>query len=116
MNSVSNQTQDFFGNSSSGNGLESYIKSLGPEAIAQLSRPEADVVKLMERNILGALGTLPGQAFDITVSTSRESLAQLLASAMMHGYFLRNAQQRMALEQALPNASVESGLPQDGGH
>jgi hypothetical protein len=107
MNSLSQQTQDFFGNSGDGNSLEGYIKSLSPEAIAQLSRPEDNVAKLMERNILGALGTLPGQAFGVTVTTSRESLAQLLASAMVHGYFLRNAEQRMTLEQALPTASAD---------
>jgi hypothetical protein len=106
MNSVTNQLSDIFGGNS-GNGLEGYIKSLSPEAIAQLSRPESDVVQLMERSIVSSLGMLPGQHFDVTVTTNRDSLAQLLASAMIHGYFLHNAQQRMTLEHSLPNISSE---------
>ncbi|HHP7245650.1 MAG TPA: DUF760 domain-containing protein [Elainellaceae cyanobacterium] len=102
MNNLSNQMSNLFDGNNQDKSLERYIRSLSPEAIAQLSRPEPDVANLMERNIVGSLGALPGQNFDVAITTSRESLAQLLASAMMHGYFLRNAQQRMTLEKALP--------------
>jgi Protein of unknown function (DUF760) len=54
----------------------------------------------MEHNIIGLLGGLPSQHFEITVTTSREDLGRLLASAMMSGYFLRSAEQRLAFEQS----------------
>jgi hypothetical protein len=83
-------------------GFWQYVQSLNPETIAQLSRPESpEVFQVMERNILGLLGHLPSEHFDVTVSTSREHLGRLLASAMMSGYFLRNAEQRMNLEKFL---------------
>lgn len=62
----------------------------------------------MERNIVGMLGNLPSEHFDVTISTSRENLGRLLASAMMGGYFLRNAEQRMTFEKSLRAAEVNS--------
>jgi hypothetical protein len=41
---------------------------------------------------------LPSENFDVQVTTNRENLAGLLASAMMTGYFLRKMEQRMELE------------------
>jgi hypothetical protein len=55
----------------------------------------------MERNIIGLLGNLPSEQFGITISTSRESLGRLLASAMISGYFLRNAEQRMNFDMVI---------------
>ena len=81
--------------------LWQYVQSLNPEVIAQLSKPSTSAVQVMERNIVGMLGTLPPQHFDVTITTNREHLGRLLASAMMSGYFLRNAEQRMGFEQSL---------------
>jgi hypothetical protein len=55
----------------------------------------------MERNIVGLLGTLPPEHFGVTITTNRENLGRLLASAMVSGYFLRNAEQRMVFEKSL---------------
>ncbi|MCX5964080.1 MAG: DUF760 domain-containing protein [Cyanobacteria bacterium] len=82
--------------------LWQYVQTLQPETIAQLSQPGSqDVIQVMEHNIGGLLGGLPREGFDVMISTSREQLGQLLANAMMNGYFLRNAEQRLALENAL---------------
>jgi Protein of unknown function (DUF760) len=51
---------------------------------------------------MGMLGVLPGGGFDVSVSTSRENLGQLMASAMAYGYFLHVAEQRMALANTFP--------------
>jgi len=89
-------------NSNESGQLWQYVQTLQPETIAQLSQPGSqDVIQVMERNIGGLLGGLPREGFDVTVSTSREQLAQLLGNAMMNGYFLRNAEQRLALENTL---------------
>jgi len=55
----------------------------------------------MEKNIIGLLGNLPQEHFGITITTSRENLGRLLASAMINGYFLRNAEHRMTFDIAL---------------
>ncbi len=103
MNSESHRPQNLFANNGeTEEGLWNYVQTLTPETIAQLSRPESqEVFQVMERNIIGLLGNLPSEHFGITISTSRESLGRLLASAMMSGYFLRNAEQRLSFEQSL---------------
>jgi hypothetical protein len=98
-----NRSQDFLNNETvTGETLWRYVQSLSQETIAQLSRPESsEVLNVMERNIIGLLGNLPSEHFDVAISTSREHLGRLLASAMMSGYFLRNAEQRMNFEKTL---------------
>ncbi|MEB3336029.1 MAG: DUF760 domain-containing protein, partial [Leptolyngbyaceae bacterium] len=82
--------------------------SMNAETIAQLSRPQSPgVMQAMERNIIGLLGGLPSEHFNIEVTTSRENLGRLLASAMMSGYFLRNAEQRMGFEQSLKTGDLQ---------
>jgi hypothetical protein len=97
-----NQTPEFLAyGTEAGNTLFQYVQSLAPETVAQLSKPASnEVFQVMERNIVGLLGGLPAEHFDITVTTTRENLGRLLASAMMSGYFLRNAEQRMDFEKS----------------
>ncbi len=104
--SSNNTTRNFFNREQESEGtLWNYVQSLSPEAVAQLSRPASpEVFQVMERNIIGLLGNLPSEHFDITVTTSRENLGRLLASAMISGYFLRNAEQRLTFEQVLHGA------------
>ncbi|MCA1993794.1 MAG: DUF760 domain-containing protein [Coleofasciculus sp. S288] len=106
MNNLSNRTPDFFGSESEGGDrLWQYVQSMNPDTVAQLSKPSLSAVQVMERNIIGMLGTLPPEHFDVTITTSREHLGRLLASAMISGYFLHNAEQRMAFEKSLQVAS-----------
>jgi hypothetical protein len=89
-----------------GNSLLQYVQSMPAETIAQLSRPDStEVFQVVERNIIGLLGGLPTEGFNVQVSTTREDLGRLLASAVMSGYFLRNAEQRMAFEKSFAIAS-----------
>lgn len=114
MNSEQNRSRDFFeNNNESSEGLWQYVQSLSPETIANLSKPQSnEVFQVMERNIIGLLGNLPSEHFGVTVNTSREHLGRLLASAMMSGYFLRNAEQRMKFEQSFQavDSSKHEGL------
>ncbi len=110
MNNSSKQISEFFNSESeTGNSLLHYVQSLSPEAITQLSKPSsAEVFQVIENNIVGMLGNLPSEHFDVTISTSRENLGRLLASAMISGYFLRNAEQRMVFERALQATEVNN--------
>jgi hypothetical protein len=104
-----NRPQNIFGNESEGNQLWQYVQSLSSETISNLSKPDSqEVFQVMERNIIGLLGNLPSEQFEVAISTNREHLGRLLASAMMSGYFIRNAEQRMAFEKSLK--TIESGL------
>ncbi|HSM82924.1 MAG TPA: DUF760 domain-containing protein [Nodosilinea sp.] len=108
MSNSSGKAQDLFNgfkNSERANSLMQYVHSMSPETIAQLSNPAStDVQQMMEHNIIGLLGGLPSQHFDVEITTNRENLGRLLASAMMSGYFLRGAEQRMAFEDSLLSA------------
>ncbi|NHC36378.1 DUF760 domain-containing protein [Scytonema millei] len=108
MNDSSHEVSEFFpGESKDSDSLWQYVQSLSPEAITQLSKPSStEVLQMIERNIIGILGSLPGENFGITITTNRESLGRLLASAMISGYFLRNAEQRMMFEKSLEATEV----------
>jgi hypothetical protein len=102
VNDATNKVSGLFEGGNTENLLWQYVQSMHPETIAHLSKPgSSEVLQVMERNIIGLLGGLPSEQFEVTVTTSRESLGRLLASAMMSGYFLRGAEQRMQFEKSL---------------
>lgn len=105
MNNTSNNVPEFFEGDTNTNLLWEYVQSMSPETITHLSKPMSpEVFQVMERNIVGMLGHLPSEHFNVTINTSRENLGRLLASAMISGYFLRNAEQRMVFEKSLQTA------------
>lgn len=102
MNNQSDRGSEFFDGNGDNNLLWEYVQSLSPETVSHLSKPtSADVFQVIERNVIGLLGNIPSDHFDVTINTSRENLGRLLASAMVSGYFLRNAEQRMTFEKSL---------------
>lgn len=109
MKNLSNRGHSFFGNDSEDeNRLWEYMQELHPETIAKLSHPSSAASEIMERNLKGMLGALPPEHFGVTITTSRENLGRMLASAMMSGYFLHNAEQRQVLEQSLKTGAIDS--------
>ncbi len=102
MNDKSKNVSEFFEGEANANLLWEYVQSMTPETIARLSKPMSpEVFQVMERNIVGLLGNLPSENFGVMINTNRENLGRLLASAMISGYFLRNAEQRMVLEKSV---------------
>jgi hypothetical protein len=103
MENVSNQNSHIFpSEGESANLLWEYVRSLSPDSIDRLSKPTSnEVFQVMEHNIVGILGNLPSDHFNISITTSRENFGKLLASAMISGYFIRNAEQRMSFEKTL---------------
>jgi hypothetical protein len=111
VNYKSNRNTQFLNQKNRDNNFLQYIQSLSPDTIAQLSKPDSpEVFQVMEQNIIGLLGNLPSEHFNMMVTTSRESLGKLLISAMMSGYFLRNAEQRMDFEESLLMANHDQEL------
>lgn len=107
MSDVSKQSEFFESDENSNGLLSQYVQGLSPESVNQLSKPASgEVFQIMERNIIGLLGSLPPEHFNVNITTTRENLGRLLASAMMSGYFLRNAEQRMLFEKSLQATST----------
>ncbi|NCJ06815.1 DUF760 domain-containing protein [Synechococcales cyanobacterium C] len=111
MDNLINQAENFGrGQAGTRNSLWKYVQSLEPETQARLSQPASEeVLQLMEGHVRSILGGLPSEHFEVTVTTSRENLGRLLASAMLSGYFLRAAEQRMTLENALGGYQAQDG-------
>ena len=61
----------------------------------------SDIQDIIRHNVQGLLGMLPGEQFEVKVTSNRDNLANMLASAMMTGYFLRQMEQRTELEETL---------------
>ena len=84
------------------NDLLRYLQRQSPDVLSQVAKSvPPDVKQIVSQNVQGLVGALPAEAFDVQIMTDRENLAGLLASAMMTGYFLRQMEQRMQMEDAL---------------
>ena len=81
------------------NQLLQYMQHQSPDVLARVAKAvTSDVKQIVSQNVQGLVGVLPNEAFNTQVTTDKENLASLLASAMMTGYFLRRMEQRMELE------------------
>lgn len=84
------------------NPLLKYLQHQPPEVLARVAKSASPEIKqIISQNVKGLVGLLPSDHFDVHITTNRENLAGLLASAMMTGYFLRQMEQRMQLDESL---------------
>jgi hypothetical protein len=106
---------DFFNSDSQEqqvNTLIQYLRKQEPEILARVAQSASPAVKqIISQNIQGLVGMLPSEDFSIQVTTDRENLANLLASAMMTGYFLCQMEQRMDLEEILTKSDSFNNKP-----
>lgn len=87
------------------NSLLKYLQIQSPEVLAQVAKSATPEVKqIISHNVQGLVGMLPSEAFNVKITTDRENLAGLLASAMMTGYFLRQMEQRMEMEDIMADS------------
>jgi len=83
-----------------------YLKQQHPEVLEQVAQSATpEVRQIITHNVQGLVGLLPTEDFNVQIITDRENMANLLASAMMTGYFLRRMEQRMELDASLDNTS-----------
>lgn len=79
--------------------LLNYLQRQSPEILARVAKSASPEIKqIISHNVQGLVGMLPSESFNVKITTDRDNLAGLLASAMMTGYFLRQMEQRMQLE------------------
>lgn len=88
------------------NHLMEYLQKQNPDVLSRIAQSASPEIKdIIAHNVRGLIGVLPPDDFQVSITTDRENLANLLASAMMTGYFLGQMEQRMNLESSL----LESG-------
>ncbi len=91
------------------NTLMQYLRQQHPDVLAQIAQSASPEVKqIISQNVQGLVGVLPAGDFNVKVTTDRENLAHLLASAMMTGYFLCQMEKRMDLEENLSDSSISN--------
>lgn len=84
------------------NQLLQYLQHQPPEVLSRVAQSVSSEIKqIISHNVQGLIGVLPAEGFSVQVTTDRDNLAGLLASAMMTGYFLRQMEQRMEMEVSL---------------
>ncbi|MGL5197307.1 MAG: DUF760 domain-containing protein [Chroococcales cyanobacterium] len=84
------------------NQLLKYLQHQPPEVLARVAKSVSPEIKeIISQNVQGLVGVLPSESFEVQITTNRENLSGLLASAMMTGYFLHKMEQRMHLEERL---------------
>jgi len=96
------------------NELLNYLQHQPPEVLSRVAQSvSGEIRQIISHNVQGLVGVLPSDGFNVQVSTDRENLSGLLASAMMTGYFLRQMEQRMELEANL-SGSLDMGSDTPG--
>lgn len=82
--------------------LLQYLKKQHPEVLEHVAQSASQEVRqIIYQNVQGLVGMLPSEEFNMRIITDRDNMANLLASAMMTGYFLRRMEQRMELDTTL---------------
>ncbi len=96
------------------NALVQYLQDQSPDVLQRVAKSASnDIQDIIRHNVQGLLGMLPGEQFEVKVTTNRDHLANLLASAMMTGYFLRQMEQRKELEESLFSDESMEVKPED---
>ncbi|MGK7931166.1 MAG: DUF760 domain-containing protein [Microcystaceae cyanobacterium] len=94
------------------NTLIQYLQQQHPETLARIAQSASpDIKEIITQNVQGLVGMLPNEDFNVQITTNRENLANLLASAMMTGYFLSQMEQRKDLDSALSQIDAFNSHP-----
>jgi hypothetical protein len=81
------------------NALIQYLQRQNSETLARIAQSASPEIKqIITQNVQGLVGMLPPEDFAVQITTDRDNLANLLASAMMTGYFLGQMEQRKNLD------------------
>lgn len=96
------------------NKLHEYIQSQSMQDMARLASEITPQVKqIIAGNVQALLGHLPNQEFQTTVAAEKGSFQNLLASAMVTGYFMHAMENRMQMESLFTGEPEEQGLSEN---
>lgn len=93
------------------NRLQKYIQSRSMDDMKQLvTQINPDVKRLVAANVQALVGYLPSSEFNTSIMCNKENLQNLLASAMLTGYFVHAMEYRMKMDE-LFEKDVSSSPP-----
>ncbi|MDY7013505.1 MAG: DUF760 domain-containing protein [Cyanobacteriota bacterium] len=96
--------------------LLQYLQQQQPEMLEEIAQAATpDIKQIISQNVQGLVGMLGSEEFNVQITTDRENMANLLASAMMTGYFLRRMEQRMELDNTLDDSGFLNEQPPQPG-
>ncbi len=97
-----------------GNTLIQYLQEQPADVLQRVAKSASpEIQEIIRHNVQGLLGMLPSEQFEVKVTSTKDNLASLLASAMMTGYFLRQMEQRKELEESLLSDEEMSVKPEE---
>jgi len=97
-----------------GNTLIQYLQEQPADVLQRVAKSASpEIQEIIRHNVQGLLGMIPGEQFEVKVTSTKDNLASLLASAMMTGYFLRQMEQRKELEESLLSDEEMSVKPEE---
>ena len=84
------------------NALIQYLQDQPADVLQRVAKSASpEIQEIIRHNVQGLLGMLPGEQFEVKVTSSKDNLASLLAPAIIPGNFLRQNEQRKQLDQTL---------------
>lgn len=93
------------------NRLQKYIHAQSVQDMARLaSEISPEVRQIIAANVQSLLGYLPPAEFNTSIMASKENLQNLLASAMLTGYFMHAMEMRMQMDEVFETA-LNADLP-----
>ena len=96
------------------NALIQYLQEQSPDVLQRVAKSASpEIQDIIRHNVQGLLGMIPGEQFEVKVTSTRDNFASLLASAMMTGDFLRQMEQRKELEENLFSDNEMAVDPED---
>lgn len=88
--------------------------SNGPNDMDRLRGLTTDcAADAFRRIVMGILGTIPGDAYEIVITSDRGGLSRLMQSSLSTGYALRNAEVRMQLNESMDHKTKSGRKGQD---
>lgn len=90
--------------------------STGPDDVDRLRRMATDCsVDAFRKIVMGIFGSIPGDAYDIVITSDRRGMSRLMQSSMSTGYTLRNAEFRMVMNESMnPDVGKRKGCEGEG--
>ena len=74
----SNEEQD-------GNALIQYLQDQSPDVLQRVAKSSStDIQDIIRHNVQGLLGMLPGEQFEVKVTSTKDNIASLLASCLLY--------------------------------
>ncbi|KAK9067258.1 hypothetical protein SSX86_014584 [Deinandra increscens subsp. villosa] len=96
--------------------IANMLKKIEPLDISVISKGASDSVKdSMKRMISAMLGLLPSDQFSVTITVSKRPLVRLLASSLITGYTLWNAEYRITLMKNFETSQMNSPTRSNSG-